>query len=119
MPATLSESGSQIFCSATPAALAGARVALWRAFREDEPADALGGMASVANGTLQLTNGTADEASIGHVRFAPTRPLQAFVARFLLRGEICLCGCTVFLVRVRFRCVFARKAQWSVPRLGR
>jgi len=85
VPATLSESGSQIFCSATPAALAGARVALWRAFREDEPADALGGMASVANGTLQLTNGTADEASIGHVRFAPTRPLQAFVARFLLR----------------------------------
>ena len=42
-------------------------------------------LASVANGTLQLTNGTADEASIGHVRFAPTRPLQAFVARFLLR----------------------------------
>ena len=85
VPATLSEGGSQMFCSATPAALAGARVALWRAFHGRAVADTLGGVATVANGTLQLTNGTADEATIGHMRFAATRPLRAFVARFLLR----------------------------------
>ena len=85
VPATLSEGGSQMFCSATPAALAGARVALWRGFHGRAAADSLGGVATVANGTLQLTNGTADEATIGHMRFAATRPLPAFVARFLLR----------------------------------
>ena len=87
VPAT-HDGGSLLYCHATPAALAGARVALWRSF-SSSAGTTLGGTAEIRGGRLQLGSGRADENAIGHARFsfpssAPARPLRHWIARFLL-----------------------------------